>query len=143
MYFGWGDEFLPPEGGIKYYEDVVNNMGGLVSTQSFFRLFMVPGMLHCTRGSGANSFGQYPTSPAKINDADHDVVKALEHWVESDKAPNKLVAAKYINDNADEGVAFTRMLCPYPKVPIYNDHLWEGESEDMLCRGEHNLLDEE
>jgi len=40
--------------------------------ESFYRLFMVPGMGHCGGGPGANSF---------------DMIGALEQWVEHEVAP--------------------------------------------------------
>jgi len=42
---------------------------------------MVPGMLHCGGGPGANTFGQ-PFAPALKNDAEHNMMRALEAWVE-------------------------------------------------------------
>ncbi len=56
MYFGWGDQALTPLEGIAYYRQVAAVMGN--TTGDFFRLFMVPGMFHCSGGPGANSFGQ-------------------------------------------------------------------------------------
>ena len=82
----------------------------------FFRLFMAPGMLHCGGGPGPNAFGQgYATAPALSIDPEHDVVSALERWVELGVAPKRIIAAKYINDDPVQGVARTRPLCVYPK----------------------------
>ena len=50
---------------------------------------MVPGMGHCGGGVGANSFGNGP-SPQK--DADHDILTALDRWVETGVAPGKIIA---------------------------------------------------
>ena len=70
-------------------------------------------MLHCGGGPGANNFGQ----GAPLADADHDVVKALEQWVEQGVAPERIIATKFVNDNPVNGVALTRPLCPYPRRP--------------------------
>ena len=120
MYHGWGDVGISPRAGIRDYENVVANMGGLTKAKAFYRLFMVPGMLHCGGGPGANSFGQEPTAPALKNDLQHDIHRALEAWVEQGMAPEKIIATKYLNDNPDEGVLFTRPICPYPEIPIYS-----------------------
>ncbi len=57
MYQGWNDEVTQPGHAPNYYEQIVAAMGGLVATQHFSRLFMVPGMTHCAFGPGASSFG--------------------------------------------------------------------------------------
>jgi feruloyl esterase len=46
----------------------------------FYRIFLVPGMAHCSGGAGPNAFGN-GTSNGPMIDADHDLVKALERWV--------------------------------------------------------------
>lgn len=33
-------------------------------------------------------------------------------WVENGNAPNDIIAVKYTNNNATQGVQFTRKLCP-------------------------------
>ena len=85
---------------------------GLSRPQDFYRLFMVPGMLHCVGGRGPNNLGQ----GALLADAAHDVVKGLEQWVEHGVAPERIIATKFVNDNPVNGVALTRPPCPYPQV---------------------------
>ena len=58
--------------------------------QEFYRLFMVPGMAHCSGGDGPNAFGN-GTSNGPMIDADHDLLKALERWVEQGVAPIRLL----------------------------------------------------
>ncbi len=117
-YMGWGDVAQIPEMVVEHYETVAQHNGGLENTQDFFRLFMVPGMLHCHSGPGANAFGQVytPTTPALKNDREHHVLRALEAWVEEGLTPEKLIAAKYIDNDAEQGAAFTRPLCPILKL---------------------------
>src|SRR5439155_22062163 len=50
-YFGWADPALNPMMGVRYYESVTERLGP--ATAGFYRLFMVPGMLHCRGGLGA------------------------------------------------------------------------------------------
>jgi feruloyl esterase len=50
MTYGWADPILQPMGGVNYYEDAVKKNGS--KTTDFLRLFMVPGMSHCSGGIG-------------------------------------------------------------------------------------------
>jgi len=79
---------------------------------------MVPGMAHCSGGAGPNAFGN-GTSNGPVIDADHDVLKALERWVEQGVAPDKIIATHYTNNVAAQGVQFQRPLCPYPQRGVY------------------------
>jgi hypothetical protein len=127
-YHGWVDPGFTPEFAVEYYESVVRAMGNnaqpvgdaqaLKSTQEFYRLFMVPGMGHCSGGPGPNAFGglAQPGTPA---DAQHDLLTALEQWVEHGVAPAQLVATKYTNDDPKQGIAMQRPLCPYPAEAHY------------------------
>jgi len=54
-----------------------------------------------------------------VIDADHDLVKALELWVEQGVAPNRIVATHYVNNAPAQGVAFQRPLCPFPERAEY------------------------
>ena len=57
QYHGWNDQTLQPAYSPEYYESVVRKTGSLHKTQGFYRLFMVPGMRHCSGGPGAAVFG--------------------------------------------------------------------------------------
>ena len=94
MYHGWSDAAISPVNSIDYYESVVAQMGG--GSRDFMRLFMVPGLQHCFMGPGPNSFGQVFNRPARR--ADHDMLSAVERWVKSGVAPEKIIATKYEND---------------------------------------------
>ena len=52
VYHGWIDQNIAPRNSIRYYEAVQDTMGGESQTQSFFRLFMVPGMGHVAAARG-------------------------------------------------------------------------------------------
>ncbi|MEO8481399.1 MAG: tannase/feruloyl esterase family alpha/beta hydrolase [Acidobacteriota bacterium] len=122
VYHGWSDPDISPFNSISYYEDVVKTMNGaapretaLADTQSFFRLFMVPGMQHCSGGPGAASF---------------DMLSALERWVEQGTAPEQVVATHLTNGVADR----TRPLCVYPKVAQYVGTGSTDEAANFVCR---------
>jgi feruloyl esterase len=79
---------------------------------------MVPGMAHCGGGGGPNAFGN-GASNGPVIDAEHDVLKALERWVEQGVAPKKIIATHYVNNSPAQGVQFQRPLCPYPERGEY------------------------
>jgi len=138
MYFGWGDASNPPQAGIDYYESVKNQMG-VQRTHNFYRLFMVPGMAHCVGGPGPNSFGAFHTFPDGIpeplkEDVDHNIIRALEAWVENGIAPEKIIATKFIDDDPSQGVKLTRPLCPYPKIAVYKGVGDITKEASFICR---------
>ncbi|HEY3044602.1 MAG TPA: tannase/feruloyl esterase family alpha/beta hydrolase, partial [Vicinamibacterales bacterium] len=51
-YHGWSDPQIPPMSSVKYYNSVVEKMGGAAKVKDNYRLFMVPGMAHCGGGDG-------------------------------------------------------------------------------------------
>jgi hypothetical protein len=76
QYAGWSDAAIAPQNGLNYYRRVALAMG---DPRDFYRVFMVPGMAHCSGGPGPNAFGN-GTNNGSVIDADHDLVKALEQW---------------------------------------------------------------
>jgi hypothetical protein len=121
-YHGAADPLVPAQNGIDYYESAQRRDP---ATPSYFRAFLVPGLYHCAGGPGANGFGT--SSPASSADPDHDIVSAIMHWVEDGVAPEKIIAAKYIDNTPAKGVAFQRPLCPYPLAARYKG---QGDSND-------------
>src|ERR1019366_186820 len=128
-YHGAADPLIPAQNGIDYYESVQAAQAKLgndaAKTQAFFRAFLVPGFYHCSGGPGAYGFGT--SSPASAMDADHDVVMAVQRWVENGQAPDKIIAARYVDNTPSKGVAFHRPLCPYPLAARYKG---QGDSND-------------
>src|SRR5262249_51202239 len=69
MYHGWADQNVSPYNTVRYFLNVREVMGP-EKTDSHVRLFMAPGMAHCSGGEGPNTF---------------DKVGVLDRWVEQDK----------------------------------------------------------
>jgi len=115
QYAGWSDAAIAPQNGLNYFTRVQQTVG---RTDDFYRVFMAPGMAHCSGGAGLNAFGN-GTVNGPVIDADHDLVKALERWVEQGVAPDRLIATHYVNNDATQGVQFQRPLCPYPQRAEY------------------------
>lgn len=131
-YHGWRDQGVPPLTSVDYYESVIANQKSLKNTQNFYRLFMAPGMNHCSGGPGPNSFGNV-LAPLPPNQAD-DVQKVIENWVEKGVAPNKIVAAKYTDDDVKKGVAMTRPLCPFPQQAVWTGKGSTNEEANFVCK---------
>lgn len=127
-YVGWADSAIAPINSVNYYNSVRAELAGVEPVrqnsdrweeiQEFYRLFMVPGMAHCSGGDGPNAFGN-GTSNGPVIDADHDLLKALESWVEQGTAPEKIIATHYVNNTPASGLQFQRPLCPFPQVARY------------------------
>jgi feruloyl esterase len=137
QYHGWGDGAISPLGSIEYYEKVLAFLGkypdprntGSPRVPDFYRLFMVPGMSHCSGGLGPNSFGN--AGPALIMDPDHDVVSALERWVEKGVAPERIIGTGPVV--GDPSKKLTRPLCPYPQVARYNGTGDPNDAGSFAC----------
>lgn len=120
QYAGWADPAVAPRDSIAYYDQVRSAMALTVNgEQGFYRLFMAPGLCHCTGGPGPNSFGNNIDVPPPIMDADHDVLLALMHWREDGVAPATIIATKYVGDNPAAAVDGQRPLCAYPAKSHY------------------------
>ena len=128
QYHGWGDAAIPPQGSVDYFESVQKAMG---KTENFYRLFMVPSMSHCAGGPGATFFGN---GLAAQPDADHDVVIALDRWVEQGVAPDKLIAVGFVDGNPSKGVAMTHPLCPYPQQAHYKGDGDPKDASSFVCQ---------
>jgi Tannase and feruloyl esterase len=123
QYHGWNDQLIAPQNSIDYYESVLAFFGAgrpdraqtLRDVQSFYRLFMAPGMAHCGGGSGPNAF---------------DMQAALEQWVERGIAPERIVATRGINGVVDR----LRPLCPYPQVAAYKGEGDTNDAANFVCR---------
>ena len=138
MYSGWADPVGPPQDAIDYYEKVVRATGGLDQTQSFFRLFMVPGMGHCEGGVGPNLFGPARSVPSTVPpallamDPQHDALSALDGWVETGMAPEHIIALHYDGTKIDR----TRPVCPYPQVARWKGAGSTDDAANFVCVAE-------
>jgi feruloyl esterase len=117
MYHGWVDPVGPPQDAIDYYENVEQTMGGSATTHDFFRLFLVPGMSHCNGGpgymlAGGARAGKDPDNVPKAPspDPDHDVLSALDHWVERGTPPSQIIAVRHMYGSDDRTIP----VCAYP-----------------------------
>jgi len=115
QYHGWNDQQISAQNSIDYHDTVVARMGGVRETDDFYRLFMVPGMLHCGGGRGTDRF---------------DTIAAMEQWVERGVAPARIEASHITDGKVDR----TRPLCPYPQVAVYSGSGSTDASANFSCR---------
>ena len=134
---GWADPIVTPLSSVHYYQSVVAAQdkapaAALAKTQEFYRLFLAPGVGHCGGGPGPNEFGQ----AGGTGDADHDLVVALQRWVEQGVAPSRIIATKFTGDDPAKGVALTRPLCPFPQVAKYSGSGDVADAKSFACVAE-------
>ena len=110
QYHGYDDPDVPAQESIDYYDSVVKALGGRNNTDSFYRLFMVPGMAHCEEGG--------------VNATTFDMLSPLEHWVEQGKAPDQVIATRGQR---------THPTCPYPQVARYLGKGSIDEASSFAC----------
>ena len=138
MYHGWADPLIPSPSSINYFNALVGDEGhgggfqqasyggggnqALARTQSYARLFMVPGMHHCSGGPGPNTF---------------DALTPLVNWVEQGVAPETIVATKFVNDTPP-AVQMTRPLCVFPKVAKYKGNGSTNVAANFTCITDDN-----
>ena len=136
QYHGWGDAAISPLNSINYYESVraflgrfPDYAGTTADVADFYRLFMVPGMAHCSGGIGPTDFGN-TRNPTRA-DAEHNILSALEDWVERGKSPARLIGSGTAVD--DPTKALTRPLCPYPQTAHYRGSGDPNDAENFEC----------
>ena len=112
MTHGWADPILQPMESVDYYQEAVAKNGP--KTTDFFRLFMVPGMSHCSGGIGPDR---------------HDAMTAVIDWVEKNQAPSSMIASRVV----DNKVVRTRPLCPYPQVARYSGQGSIDDDANFRC----------
>jgi hypothetical protein len=112
LWHGWSDPALTALGSIKYYDQV---QARDPKSTEYFRMFMMPGVLHCAGGPGPDT-AEWTT--------------AIVDWVENGKAPDRVVAKKMANG----AVTRTRPLCAYPQKAVYKGSGSIDEAESFVCK---------
>lgn len=96
LWHGWADQRITPLNSIAYHQALQTQLGK-ARVATFERLYMLPGLYHCSGGEGPSHF---------------DLLTPLMHWVENGQAPEAITA---FNDNP----RISRPLFPYPHVATY------------------------
>ncbi|MBS1799716.1 MAG: tannase/feruloyl esterase family alpha/beta hydrolase [Acidobacteria bacterium] len=113
LYHGLSDPDISAVNTINYYQRVEDVTG--LNTRTFARLFLVPGMQHCSGGPGTDQF---------------DAVAAIVRWVEEGEAPDKIVASHLTHGAVDR----SRPLCPYPQTAAYSGTGSADDATSFTCK---------
>ena len=114
-YHGWSDAQISPLNATQYHQRVVEGVGNADEVHDSYRLFMAPGMGHCSGGEGPSVF---------------DKMAPIEAWVEQGEAPDMIIASR----PRDETVDRTRPLCPYPQVAVYTGSGSTDDAANFACQ---------
>jgi feruloyl esterase len=123
IYHGWNDPSVSPLNTIDYYGSLIatikrkthlDEAAALKETQKSVRVFMVPGMGHCSGGPGPDSF---------------DALGKLEDWVEQGKAPERINASHLTNG----APVSSRPLCPYPQEAQFTGSGERKDASNWVC----------
>ena len=115
FYHGMADPIFSANDTMAYVDELAKRYG---SAADFTRLYLVPGMNHCSGGPATDVF---------------DAVTALDDWVEKGQAPRSITAkARDI-----PGVPWpgrTRPLCPYPSYAAYSGSGNIEDAASFICK---------
>jgi feruloyl esterase len=117
LYHGASDPSIPASQSIAFYRELAEQQQGIERTQENVRLFLVPGMHHCSGGPAPDRF---------------DTLSAIEAWVEHGKAPDAIQAST----GPESPVQHRLPLCPYPKQARYRGTGEITDSSNWSCATE-------
>ncbi len=108
---GWADGLIPTMSTVNFYTSLTAHAGPKKSEGT--RLFLIPGMGHCSGGDGPYVF---------------DPISTLDQWVQSGHAPERIVVS-----NPPGAAQRTRPLCPYPQQAVYSGSGSPDEEKNFNC----------
>jgi feruloyl esterase len=114
MYHGWSDPSIAPQASVNFYTSALGATKIPARDSTWLRLYMVPGMGHCSGGEGPDTF---------------DMMSALDSWVDRGQLPQRIEASKITAGK----VTRTRPLCPYPQVARYKGTGSTDEAVNFTC----------
>ncbi|ADP82081.1 tannase/feruloyl esterase family alpha/beta hydrolase [Pseudofrankia inefficax] len=106
---GWNDESIPIQTTMRYYDRVVETMGGLQNVQSFFRLYIVPGGGHMSPHGTSNEQANPPIFGGS------QLYGLLVDWVENGVEPGNVT----ITSPVANPTSITHPIGPYPARAVY------------------------
>lgn len=113
---GWTDGLIPANNTVAFYQKLSARVpAGRKLTQ--LRLFMVPGMNHCSGGEGAYQI---------------DTLGVIDQWASGGPAPDRILASRPATPKLPP---VSRPLCPFPLVSRYKGHGPTDQAESFTCAG--------
>lgn len=122
IYHGWDDAAIPAGNSLRYHAAVRRAVGR--SADSHMRLFMLPGVAHCSGGHGPDTI---------------DYLGTLDRWAETGVAPERLIATKFDNPiqvmaGQPANIVRSRPACAWPKRARYNGSGATDDAASYICR---------
>lgn len=109
-YHGLADQLVSSRSSINYYNRASSLLGGYNVMQNFNKLYLIPGMGHCSGIGSANGTSSSAANPPLP--ATGQFYKQLTNWVENSSPPTNIVITT-------TDAAITRPLCVYPAKQTY------------------------
>jgi hypothetical protein len=106
---GLDDTVVLTQGTIHYYKQVIEKMGGLANLQSFYKLYLVPGIGHSSTNGSANPNANPPTVGTM------QFYDLMVDWVEKGVPPERVE----IESPAGTSDRISQPVCPYPQKATY------------------------
>lgn len=116
VYHGGSDSSVSVNDTLRWYQAMSVQMGP--DTASFARMYVVPGMAHCSGGPATDRF---------------DMLPQLVDWVEKGTAPDSVIATA-TNPGYFGVAARSRPLCPYPKQTRYKGSGDVNDAANFICQ---------
>ncbi len=125
VYHGTADPIFSSDDTVQWYDTLRRNHG---DAADFARLYLVPGMNHCSGGPATDQF---------------DMLSSLVAWVEKGQAPDRVIASARRAGNAGGAntdlpatwsPTRTRPLCPHPLAARYNGSGDMESAASFSCR---------
>jgi hypothetical protein len=124
---GWSDGLIPATNTLAFHHDLYNSVPAGVAQQQL-RLFMAPGMDHCSGGEGPSQF---------------DTLGTIDEWATTGVAPNRIVATRPVQAMGGFGGPpppprdpMERPLCAWPTVAVYDGHGDSAVADSFICETE-------
>jgi len=122
---GWADGLIPAWNSEWFYRRLYHDLPKQQAEEQL-RLFMAPGMDHCSGGTGPSQF---------------DTLGVIDEWASTGRAPNRIVAERPATSGAPMPGApaapplapMSRPLCPYPLVAAYAGEGDTAVAENFRC----------
>jgi len=116
MFFhGASDPIFSSNDTVAYYQRLAATAGGIDKAQASSRLFVVPGMNHCSGGPATDAY---------------DGLAALVNWVEKGQAPDRISA----QGSSGAFANVKRPLCAYPRHAQYKGSGDTNDEANFTCQ---------
>jgi feruloyl esterase len=111
IYHGWADQQVAPGSSVEFYKSAIAESG---NGSDWIRLFMLPGMGHCSGGEGPDRF---------------DKIAVMDDWVEHAKIPDQILTSHMMDGKVDR----TRPACAYPQIAKYKGSGNVDNANNFVC----------